>query len=58
MGVFITAADFGSFSPFEESMSEFLEYFVNRGYTEDFNVRAATYDWRLSPGNNNNVALI
>lgn len=56
MGVSITAAGFGSFSPVEAFMSDFLEYFVDRGYTKDVNVRAATYDWRLSPGNNS-VAL-
>ena len=51
MGVSITAADFGSFSPFTVFLSDFLNYFLDRGYTEDVDIRAATYDWRLSPGN-------
>ena len=28
-----------------------IDYFVDRGYTVDVNIRAAPYDWRLAAGN-------
>ena len=51
-GVSITVPGFGSFSPFIEFyFSEFLDYFEDRGYTRNDDIRSAPYDWRLSPGN-------
>ena len=55
-GVTITAADFGSTSSVEilgpsRYFNSFVEYFVQRGYTRDVNIRAAPYDWRLATGN-------
>ena len=29
-----------------------IEYFTDRGYTVDVNIRAAAYDWRLGAGKN------
>ena len=57
-GVTITAADFGSTSSVEflgtfPYLNSFVEYFVQRGYTRDVNIRAAPYDWRLAPGTAN-----
>ena len=50
-GVSITVPGFGSFTPFiEYYFSDFLDYFLVRGYTRDDNIRSAPYDWRLSPG--------
>ena len=49
-GVNITAAFFGSFTSMVSYLSDFLDYFVEQGYTEDKDIRAAPYDWRLSPG--------
>ncbi len=57
-GVKVTAAEFGSTSSVEylDLMKQFpyfnvfVDYFAERGYTRDLNIRAAPYDWRLSPG--------
>ena len=48
--VSVSAADFGSTSSVEPSFSGFVDYFVQRGYTQDKNIRAAPYDWRLATG--------
>ena len=32
-----------------------INYFTNRGYTADVNIRAAAYDWRLGAGKNDYV---
>lgn len=57
-GVTITAADFGDISSVEildlenkqPYFKDFVEYFVERGYVKNVNIRAAPYDWRLAPG--------
>ena len=49
-GVSISAADFGSTSSVEPSFGVFVDYFLQRGYTQDINIRAAPYDWRLATG--------
>ena len=56
--VTITAANFGSTSSVEfldlnrqaPVFYPFVQYFVQRGYTRDVNIRAAPYDYRLSTG--------
>ena len=56
--VTVTTASFGSTSSVEfldsdatlPYMNDFVEYFVQRGYTRDVNIRAAPYDWRLAGG--------
>ena len=48
-GVSITVPGFGNFSEFIDS--EFLDYFEDRGYTRNDDIRSAPYDWRLSTGN-------
>ena len=49
-GVSISVADFGSTDSVEPTFSGFVDYFVQRGYTWDVNIRAAPYDWRLATG--------
>ena len=51
----VTAPNFGSTSSVETLdlndtdlyFFEFVEYFAQRGYTRDVNIRAAPYDYRL-----------
>ena len=51
----VTAANFGSTSSVETLdledtdlyFFEFVDYFAQRGYTRDVNIRAAPYDYRL-----------
>lgn len=50
LGIDITVPFFGSFASVEIYLSDFLGYFTDRGYTRDKDIRAAPYDWRLSPG--------
>ena len=58
MDVTVTAANFGSTSSVEfldvnrlaSVFYPFVQYFVQRGYTRDVNIRAAPYDYRLSTG--------
>ena len=38
-----------SFLPAAED-PDIVEYFVQRGYKADVNIRAAPYDWRLAAG--------
>ena len=60
-GVTVTAADFGNTSSVEyldltnsiPYFVFFVDYFVQRGYTRDVNIRAAPYDWRLGAGTYN-----
>ena len=51
----VTAANFGSTSSVEildledsdQYFFQFVDYFAQRGYTRDVNIRAAPYDYRL-----------
>ena len=51
-GITVTTPDFYSIAAleFQGYATGFLEYFLNRGYTADVNIRFAPYDWRLAPG--------
>ena len=55
-GVTVTAPGFGSTSSVEfigsdmPYMNELVDYFVQRGYVRNVNIRAAPYDWRLAAG--------
>ena len=54
-GVTVTAANFGNTSSVEtldledsdQYFFQFVDYFAQRGYTRDVNIRAAPYDYRL-----------
>ena len=54
----ILTQDFGKLSSFVDLSDVFLidsdpipmDYFIDRGYTADVNIRAAPYDWRLGAG--------
>ena len=53
--VTVTTADFGKTSSVEflgpsPYLNDFVEYYVQRGYTRDVDIRAAPYDWRLATG--------
>ena len=50
-GITVTPANFGSVSAVEFYAAGFIEYFLERGYTRDVDIRTAPYDWRLAPGN-------
>ena len=49
--VTVTAIDFDRIAGLEYYSSSFLGYFLDRGYTADVDIRVASYDWRLAPGN-------
>ena len=50
-GKLSSSADLSLLLPeFTENDANFVEYFVERGYTIDVNIRAAPYDWRLGGG--------
>ena len=58
-GVTVKTSNFGSLSslvdlsflyPDSNETINFVDYFVERGYTADVNIRAAPYDWRLGGG--------
>ena len=52
----ILTEDFGNISSLADLNAIFgsvvhpINYFTNRGYTADVNIRAAAYDWRLGAG--------
>ena len=56
----ILTQDFGNISSFADLSDIFpvgsdvynIDYFTNRGYTANVNIRAAAYDWRLGAGKN------
>ena len=63
--VSVTAGEFGSVNSFL-NFSEFfpptddpdlVQYFIQRGYTADVNIRAAPYDWRLGASKINIIIL-
>ena len=62
----VTAANFGSTSSVEvldvrkkePYFYSFVQYFVDRGYTRDVNIRAAPYDWRLATGIFNTLYIL
>ena len=52
-GITVSAIDFDKTAGFNFSSLrgfEFLDYFLERGYTAGVDIRIASYDWRLSPG--------
>ena len=57
--VTISTENFGSISSIADfsdiidtdPTNSMIDYFVDRGYTVDVNIRAAPYDWRLAAGN-------
>ena len=59
-GVTVSTVDFGNLSSSAElnqllldlieNATNFVDYFVERGYTKDVSIRAAPYDWRLGGG--------
>lgn len=61
--VTVSAENFGSihsianfseiFGLSDDPNSRMIDYFVDRGYTVDKNLRAAPYDWRLAAGMSN-----
>ena len=51
--VTVTAIDFDRIAGLKYYSSGFLQYFLDRGYTADVDIRIASYDWRLAPGNIN-----
>ena len=48
-GSILSVADFSDI--IDDPTTSLVEYFVDRGYTVDVNLRAAPYDWRLAAGN-------
>ena len=53
LDVSITTGNFGNISSlanFSDINGGLINYFVDRGYTVDVNLRAAPYDWRLGAG--------
>ena len=49
-GSILSVADFSAIFEIDDPTTAMVEYFVNRGYTVDVNLRAAPYDWRLGAG--------
>ena len=48
-GSILSIADFSDIFP-DDPTNGLIEYFVERGYTVDVNLRAAPYDWKLGAG--------
>ena len=51
-GSLSSVVDLSQLSPTSDSDDDetIVQYFVDRGYTVDKNLRAAPYDWRLGAG--------
>ena len=54
-GITVSAIDFDktvgfNFTSLHARGFEFLEYFLERGYTAGVDIRIASYDWRFAPG--------
>ena len=51
-GKLSSSADLVDLIPPDIDVINFVDYFLERGYTADKNIRAAPYDWRLGGGIN------
>ena len=49
-------ADFSDILP-DSTDQDINEYFLDRGYTKDVSIRAASYDWRLGAGDANRFCI-
>ena len=52
-GSVTSLANFSDIVPSNDD-PDIVQYFLQRGYTSDVNIRAAPYDWRLGAGELNN----